>query len=133
MGDSLTVSARVKIRGLEKPKKGEEAKMVPTASFSCISQPFSARASMSKGINVLDDMSPFWAVGRSRIGKECNMQMEMLTFGMPPVAIAGGDKMPNPIKKQVWAADVQCCRNHKKIEAGDVLYIAAMEDALGDD
>ena len=95
MGDSLTASARVKIRGLDKPKKGEEAKLVPTASFSCISQLVFARQSMSKGINVLDDMSPFWAVGRSRNGKECNMQMEMLTFGMPPVTIAGGDKMPN--------------------------------------
>ena len=133
MGDSLTVSARVKVRGLEKLKKSEDAKQVPTATFLCISPLFFARQSMNKGTNVLDVLSPFWAVGRSRIGKECNMQMEMLTFGMPPVAIAGGDKMPNPIKKQVWAADVQCCRNHKKIEAGDVLYIAAMEDALGDD
>ena len=122
----------VRVRCLEKVKKGAQQTPIPQARFFSISPLFSARQSLSKQKCVLDGVQPFWAIGRTRDKKNLNMTMELRPFEVPALVIQGGQRMPNNLKKAMWAVDIQVCYNHQMVQEGEVLNLSMMDENLED-
>ena len=121
----------VRVRCMEKVKKGAQETKIPQATFFSISPLFSARQSLSKQKCVLDGVQPFWAIGRTREKKNLNMTMELRPFEVPALVFQG-DKMPNNLKKAMWAVDIQVCYNHEMVREGEVLHLSMMDENLQD-
>jgi len=129
MAPETLCRAVIKVRGLDRSKKKEEATTrTPKEHFVSISPLFFARKDDFK----VETVQPFWAMTRTREPKKHNMTMEFAAFeDLPPLPLPG-ERMPSPFKKSLYAAEVQVCRNHRKVEPGELLHLGMMEDQLDD-
>ena len=136
MDESCLPRVFLKVLGKDKAKKklpaqaGEATRVtepVPAETFYVNSPRFWTRdVAQKKSIHhMAEEMSPFWAINRTTSTSDVNMQLKTVCFDVPSI-VPIGEKMPNPIKKPLWTAVMQCAVNTKRIHKGDILHISMM-------
>jgi hypothetical protein len=87
----------------------------------------------SSGQENFDELSPIWALPKTTVAKDVNMELQMNVFEYLPMTPIGS-RVPSPQKKAIFNIKMQVAVNKRKIKKGERLCLSMMEpDVLSSD
>ena len=114
----------------EKKKKAPES----TDTY-CMNTSFVVQSPLQKlqTKDQFDELSPLWALPKTTIAKDVNMELQMAFFEFSPMAPIAC-KVPSPLKRALFIIKMQVAVNKRKIKKGERLCLSMMdEEAINSD